>query len=168
MNRNIKIAWLLSVLLWTLTDQAWAICDPLTRIRLDGQEDLRELVVQITHATGDSSTIDTYLGTLPCFGDLYVVEGDLLMTEAEVRGHYYQMHAMKEGAGIAPLPRRNDELIVAMHEGQKAFGLKETGSSLTPSIGSLFLTRRMNLKPVVHLKQSINLLQMPRAKENPA
>lgn len=121
MNRNIKIAWLLSVLLWTLTDQAWAICDPLTRIRLDGQEDLRELVVQITHATGDSSTIDTYLGTLPCFGDLYVVEGDLLMTEAEVRGHYYQMHAMKEGAGIAPLPRRNDELIVAMHEGQKSF-----------------------------------------------
>ena len=60
----------------------------------------------------DQARFQSYLQTLPRDGDYFVVEGDLLLTEAEVRGYLTGRTASTSRAGIKP------ELLVNLHDGQ--------------------------------------------------
>jgi hypothetical protein len=63
----------------------------------------------------DDGHFKAYLATLPRDGEFFVLEGDLLRTESEVRGYLAAQSQAQSRAGTRP------ELLVNLHEGQRDY-----------------------------------------------
>lgn len=63
----------------------------------------------------DQARLQRFLETLPRFGDYYIVEGDMLMTEQEVRAYVVAK------ATVEQTVERNGELLVDMRNGRRNY-----------------------------------------------
>ncbi|QPD02278.1 MAG: hypothetical protein Nkreftii_000052 [Candidatus Nitrospira kreftii] len=113
--------------------EAFAICidDNRTKVSL---EQASRIITHATHPSATQEDTTQFLKILPCYGNLYIVEGDLLLKESQVEDYLNQVRSRKARSERKALRRSPGELVVASRDGKPSY-LKTPGErKLTFSI----------------------------------
>lgn len=113
--------------------EAFAICvnDNRSQVSL---EDASRIITQAMHPSATHEDTTQFLKILPCYENLYIVEGDLLLKESQVEDYLHQVRSRKTRSESKDLRRRPGELVVASRDGKPSYLKTLSERGLTFSI----------------------------------